>query len=45
MRAGCNSGACHGSARGKNGFALSLFGYDQKKDYYTLSRASKPAVA
>jgi len=38
MRAGCNGGACHGSARGKNGFALSLFGYDDGKDYVSLTR-------
>lgn len=38
MRAGCNTGACHGSARGKNGFGLSLFGFDAKKDYYTVTR-------
>lgn len=38
MRAGCNTGACHGSARGKNGFGLSLFGYDPGKDYNTLTR-------
>lgn len=38
MHAGCNSGACHGSARGKNGFGLSLFGFDSKKDYYTVTR-------
>ena len=25
-RAGCNSGACHGSPQGKNGFRLSLRG-------------------
>jgi len=33
FRAGCNSGPCHGSARGKDGFMLSLFGYDAKGDY------------
>jgi Protein of unknown function (DUF1549)/Protein of unknown function (DUF1553) len=33
FRAGCNGGACHGSARGKDGFMLSLFGYDPKGDY------------
>lgn len=33
FRAGCNSGTCHGSARGKDGFMLSLFGYDAKGDY------------
>src|SRR6185295_6964424 len=25
MRSGCNTGACHGAARGKDGFRLSLF--------------------
>jgi len=29
---GCNSGACHGSARGQDGFHLSLFGYDPEGD-------------
>ena len=38
MRMGCNSGACHGSARGKNGFHLSLFGYDPPADYLSLTR-------
>lgn len=36
MRAGCNSGDCHGAARGKDGFMLSLFGYDPDGDYYRL---------
>src|SRR5262249_44645040 len=27
-RLGCNAGTCHGSAQGKNGFKLSLRGYD-----------------
>src|SRR5688500_16699189 len=27
-KAGCNAGTCHGSANGKNGFKLSLRGYD-----------------
>ncbi len=36
MRGGCNGGACHGSARGKDGFKLSLFGYDPQGDYYRL---------
>jgi hypothetical protein len=39
-RLGCNSGACHGAAAGKNGFKLSLRGYDPETDYYTLSRQS-----
>ncbi|MCB9853656.1 MAG: DUF1549 domain-containing protein [Phycisphaerales bacterium] len=37
-KAGCNSGSCHGSARGQDGFHLSLFGYDPAGDYYTLTR-------
>lgn len=36
MRGGCNSGSCHGAARGKDGFKLSLFGYDPDGDYYRL---------
>ena len=38
FRAGCNQGSCHGSSRGKDGFALSLFGYDAKGDYYRLTQ-------
>jgi hypothetical protein len=38
FRAGCNQGACHGAARGKDGFMLSLFGYDPKGDYYRLTQ-------
>ena len=37
-KAGCNSGACHGAAAGKNGFHLSLRGYDDEGDYWTLTR-------
>src|SRR6185436_2337993 len=37
-KAGCNSGACHGSSRGKDGFRLSLFGYDPDGDYHRLTR-------
>lgn len=40
MKAGCNSGACHGSAQGKDGFKLSLFGYDPHADYLHLTRES-----
>jgi hypothetical protein len=35
---GCNSGACHGAAAGKNGFALTLRGYDPGADYETITR-------
>ena len=38
MRAGCNVGSCHGSARGKDGFRLSLFGFDPEGDYFRLTR-------
>jgi len=38
LRSGCNSGSCHGAARGKDGFRLSLFGYDPEGDYMRLTR-------
>ena len=38
LRAGCNSGACHGAARGKDGFRLSLFGFDPEGDHHRLTR-------
>src|SRR5262249_12053717 len=37
-RAGCNTGKCHGAASGKDGFRLSLFGYDPAGDHYRLTR-------
>jgi len=37
-RAGCNMGSCHGAARGKDGFRLSLFGFDPAGDYHRLTR-------
>jgi hypothetical protein len=37
-KAGCNTGSCHGSARGKDGFHLSLFGYDPEGDYGKITR-------
>ena len=38
MRAGCNTGSCHGSARGQDGFMLSLFGYDPVGDHFRITR-------
>ncbi|MBS0260657.1 MAG: DUF1549 domain-containing protein [Planctomycetes bacterium] len=38
MKAGCNSGSCHGAARGKDGFRLSLFGFDPDGDHHRLTR-------
>ncbi len=35
-RLGCNAGTCHGSAQGKNGFKLSLRGYDPLFDVRAL---------
>jgi WD40 repeat protein len=36
-RLGCNQGTCHGSAKGKNGFKLSLRGYDPLFDVRALT--------
>jgi WD40 repeat protein len=36
-RLGCNQGTCHGAAKGKNGFKLSLRGYDPIFDVRALS--------
>ena len=38
MRGGCNTGSCHGAARGKDGFRLSLFGFDPQGDYFRVTR-------
>ncbi len=38
LRAGCNTGSCHGAARGKDGFRLSIFGFDPKGDYHRITR-------
>src|SRR5205823_3591700 len=37
-KAGCNMGACHGNLNGKNGFRLSLRGYDPAFDLASLTR-------
>ncbi len=34
---GCNGGTCHGSQEGKNGFKLSLRGYDYQFDHRALT--------
>lgn len=36
-RTGCNQGTCHGSKDGKNGFKLSLRGYDPLYDHRALT--------
>lgn len=38
MKSGCNTGSCHGAARGKDGFRLSLFGFDPDGDYHRILR-------
>lgn len=35
-RYGCNAGACHGKARGQNGFQLSLLAYDHDFDFNAI---------
>ncbi len=39
--AGCNQGACHGKARGQNGFALSLLGFDPEFDYSAIVKEGR----
>jgi len=36
-RLGCNAGTCHGAAKGKNGFKLSLRGYNALEDIRALT--------
>jgi hypothetical protein len=38
FKMGCNTGACHGAAAGKNGFKLSLRGFDHDWDHKALTR-------
>ncbi|MDR3621141.1 MAG: DUF1549 and DUF1553 domain-containing protein, partial [Paludisphaera borealis] len=38
LRAGCNTGSCHGSSRGKDGFRISIFGFDPDGDHFRLTR-------
>ena len=40
-RAGCNAGACHGKARGQNGFALSLLGFDPDADHEAIAEEAR----
>lgn len=37
-KTGCNAGSCHGAARGKDGFRLSLYGFDPNGDHHRLTR-------
>ena len=40
-KTGCNSGACHGALAGKNGFKLSLRGYDPEYDFQAITRQAR----
>jgi len=40
-RFGCNAGACHGKARGQNGFQLSLLGFDSNFDFAALTQEAR----
>jgi len=39
--AGCNSGPCHGKARGQGGFKLSLFAFDSDFDHAALAKEAR----
>ena len=38
---GCSTGACHGKARGQNGFQLSLLGFDPEFDHAALTKEGR----
>jgi hypothetical protein len=38
---GCSTGPCHGKARGQNGFALSLLGFDSNFDFAAVTREAR----
>ena len=38
---GCNAGACHGKARGQNGFALSLLAFDPDFDFNAIVKEAR----
>lgn len=40
-RFGCNAGACHGKARGQNGFQLSLLGFDSQFDFDAITKEGR----
>jgi len=40
-RLGCNSGPCHGKARGQGGFQLSLLGFDPQQDYDAITKEGR----
>jgi hypothetical protein len=40
-KAGCNAGACHGKARGQNGFQLSLLAFDPDFDFHAIATEAR----
>jgi hypothetical protein len=40
-RTGCNTGPCHGKARGQNNFQLSLLGFDADFDFNALTQEAR----
>jgi hypothetical protein len=40
-RSGCNAGACHGKARGQNGFQLSLLAFDHDFDFNAIATEAR----
>lgn len=40
-RFGCNSGPCHGKARGQGGFQLSLLGFDGQQDFDAIAKEGR----
>ncbi len=38
---GCNTGPCHGKARGQNGFQLSLLGFDSDFDFAAITKEAR----
>lgn len=40
-RLGCNSGPCHGKARGQGGFQLSLLGFDPQQDFDAIVKEGR----
>jgi hypothetical protein len=40
-RFGCNSGPCHGKARGQGGFQLSLLGFDSQQDHDAITKEGR----
>ena len=38
LKEGCNTGSCHGTSRGQDGFNLSVFGFDPDGDHHRITQ-------